>query len=68
MARAPYRKVSRESAIITRVLKSADRIVERAVHDNPIPIGEERIDPRTARRRLAMVPEDELYDHLSQHG
>lgn len=63
-----YLQKSRESQIMERVHANMQRIVDGAVRNNPLPIGEQRIDPRTANRRLAMIPDHELFDHLSGQG
>ena len=50
------------------VLGHIDRAVNHLSSENPMPVGETRIDPRTARKRLQLVPHADLYDHLGAHG
>jgi hypothetical protein len=63
-----YHKKSREDHVISRAADLMDGVLKAAHRNNPLPIGEERIDPRTARKRLALVPGDQLYEHLARHG
>jgi hypothetical protein len=66
--RTPYRHKSRETQIVERAAGNINRVINRAVGDNPLPIGETRIDPRTARKRQGLIPPDQMWDHLSEHG
>jgi hypothetical protein len=68
MSRTAYAKVSRESQVADHVINRVGSLIEYMHRTNPIPIGEHRIDPRTARKRLDQIPDAELHDYLARHG
>jgi hypothetical protein len=63
-----YQKKSREDHVIARAADLMDRVLASAKANNPMPIGEKAVDPRTVRKRLEAIPGDQLYDHYARHG
>ena len=63
-----YLKESREQQVVNRVITHFNRAKNRAVKDNPLPIGEKRIDFRTAKKRLEQLQPDQVLEYLRQMG
>lgn len=68
MSGTAYLKRSREQLVTDQVLKNMESLVSYMHRTNPLPLGEEAIDRRTAAKRLAQVPEDQLHDYLGRLG